>query len=68
MAKRVEDFEEDVINQEARVSKKPIKKSKAEAESQELTEEAKAELSAAKFDEKCKSLLQIAKKKKNVLD
>ena len=68
MAKRVEDFEEDVINQEARVSKKPIKKSKAEAESQELTEEAKAELIAAKFDEKCKSLLQIAKKKKNVLD
>ncbi len=68
MAKRVEDFEEDVINQEARVSKKPIKKSKAEAESQELTEEAKAELIAAKFDEKCKSLLQIAKKKNNVLD
>ena len=68
MAKRVEDFEEDVINQEARVSKKLIKKSKAEAESQELTEEAKAELIAAKFDEKCKSLLQIAKKKKNVLD
>ena len=68
MAKRVEDFEEDVINQEAKTAKRQTKKGKAEAETQELTEEAKAELIAAKFDEKCKSLLQIAKKKKNVLD
>ena len=68
MAKRVEDFEEDVINQEAKTAKRQTKKCKAEAETQELTEEAKAELIAAKFDEKCKSLLQIAKKKKNVLD
>ena len=68
MAKRVEDFEEDVINQEAKTAKSQTKKGKAEAETQELTEEAKAELIAAKFDEKCKSLLQIAKKKKNVLD
>ncbi len=68
MAKKVEDFEEDVINQGAKVAKKPAKKVKTEVEPQELTEEAKAELIAAKFDEKCKSLLQIAKKKKNVLD
>ena len=42
MAKRVEDFEEDVINQEAKTAKRQTKNGKAEAETQELTEAAKA--------------------------
>ncbi len=68
MAKNMEDNLEELKVEAKKPAKKTTKKAKSEAEQQELTEEQKAELMAAKFDEKCKQLLQIAKKKKNMLD
>ncbi len=64
----MEDNLEELKVEAKKPAKKTTKKAKSEAEQQELTEEQKAELMAAKFDEKCKQLLQIAKKKKNMLD
>jgi RNA polymerase primary sigma factor len=61
MAKKNENIAEETV-------KKTTKKAKTEGEAVEKTEEEIAAEIAAKFDEKCKGLLQIAKKKKNVLD
>ena len=59
MAKKNENIAEETV-------KKTTKKAKTEGEAVEKTEEEIAAEIAAKFDEKCKGLLQIAKKKKNV--
>ena len=61
MAKKNENIAEETV-------KKTTKKAKTEGEAVEKTEEEIAAEIAAKFDEKCKGLLQIAKKKKNVLE
>ena len=61
MAKKNENIAEETV-------KKTTKKAKTEGQAVEKTEEEIAAEIAAKFDEKCKGLLQIAKKKKNVLD
>ena len=61
MAKKNENIAEETV-------KKTTKKAKTEGEAVEKTEEEIAAEIAAKFDEKCKGLLQSAKKKKNVLD
>ena len=61
MAKKNENIAEETV-------KKTTKKAKTEGEAVEKTEEEIAAEIAAKFDEKCKGLLQIAKKKKNVIE
>lgn len=60
MAKKNENIAEETVKRQP--------KGKDRRRSSRKTEEEIAAEIAAKFDEKCKGLLQIAKKKKNVLD
>ena len=53
---------------EAVVAKKPKKSKKEEAAQPELSEEEQARIIQEKFMEKCRGILAIARKKKNVLD
>ncbi|MDD3241054.1 MAG: RNA polymerase sigma factor region1.1 domain-containing protein, partial [Lachnospira sp.] len=64
-------MEQELLEEETEKAKKSAKKSSKktkEEEEQENNEEALAAEMQAKFDEKCKALLVLAKKKKNVLD
>lgn len=49
-------------------AKKPKKSKKEETAQQELSEEEQARIIQEKFMEKCRGILAIARKKKNVLD
>ena len=53
---------------EAVAAKKPKKSKKEETAQQELSEEEQARIIQEKFMEKCRGILAIARKKKNVLD
>lgn len=53
---------------EAVAAKKPKKSKKEEAAQPELSEEEQARIIQEKFMEKCRGILAIARKKKNVLD
>lgn len=53
---------------EAVAAKKPKKSKKEEAAQSELSEEEQARIIQEKFMEKCRGILAIARKKKNVLD
>lgn len=53
---------------EAVAAKKPKKSKKEEASQPELSEEEQARIIQEKFMEKCRGILAIARKKKNVLD
>ena len=54
--------------EEAVAAKKPKKSKKEEAAQPELSEEEQARIIQEKFMEKCRGILAIARKKKNVLD
>ena len=58
----------DTASSEKQAAKKPKKSKKEEPAQQELSEEEAARLMQEKFMDKCRGILAIARKKKNVLD
>ena len=70
MAVKKENLNEEELKKadEAVAAKKPKKSKKEEAAQPELSEEEQARIIQEKFMEKCRGILAIARKKKNVLD
>ena len=58
----------DTASSEKQAAKKPKKSKREEPAQQELSEEEAARLMQEKFMDKCRGILAIARKKKNVLD